>query len=97
MSFAEPNMLNPQVFLERRFRKFFSSVSSDETAFIRWKLEKELVKSGFKDVQITPFDWLHPSTPEPIIGAIMKAGQLLEKIPGIREISGSLFIRAYRS
>lgn len=35
MSFAEPNMLNPQVFLERKlcFLSYFSYVSPDETAF----------------------------------------------------------------
>ena len=35
LSFAEPNMLNPQVFCERHFRRFFPYVSPDETAFVR--------------------------------------------------------------
>jgi 2-polyprenyl-3-methyl-5-hydroxy-6-metoxy-1,4-benzoquinol methylase len=41
LSFAEPNMLNPQVFAERKFRSIkplFGYVSPDETAFVRWCL-----------------------------------------------------------
>ena len=41
ISFAEPNLLNPQVFMERKFtflRRWFWYVSPDETAFLRWRL-----------------------------------------------------------
>lgn len=42
ISFAEPNMLNPQIFLERKFRRLhlFWYISLDETAFVRWQLKK---------------------------------------------------------
>lgn len=45
-SFAEPNMLNPQVWAERHFRSFFPYVSPDETAFTRWALKNQIVASG---------------------------------------------------
>ena len=50
MSFAEPNMLNPQVYLERRFHylPMFAYTSPDETAFVRWKLAAKLRKAGFQ-------------------------------------------------
>ena len=94
ISFAEPNMLNPQVFAERKFRKFFPYVSPDETAFVRWTLGRNLSKIGFQNVQIIPFDWLHPSVPENLIGMVSKTGLMLEMIPLLREFSGSLLIKA---
>lgn len=96
MSFAEPNMLNPQIFLERTFRHLFPSVSQDETAFIRWKLRRELIKIGFINIEIIPYDWLHPSVPERLIDLVSSTGRLLEKIPLVRELSGSLYIKATR-
>ncbi len=96
ISFAEPNLLNPQVFLERRFHylPMFSYTSPDETAFVRWRLARQLREAGFEDIDIQPFDWLHPSTPEPLIGAVRSLGRVLEAAPLLREFSGSVCIRA---
>ncbi len=96
MSFAEPNMLNPQVFAERRFRKLFPYVSPDETAFVRWTLKRALESTGFRNVELVPFDWLHPAVPERLIGAVSAVGRVLERLPLAREFSGSLVIKAER-
>jgi len=96
MSFAEPNMLNPQVFVERRFRRWFSYVSPDETAFVRWRLAGVLSRAGFEKIEISPFDWLHPSTPASMIDPVKRIGQWLERIPIVRELAGSLWICARR-
>jgi len=95
ISFAEPNMLNPQVFMERKFtflRRWFWYVSPDETAFVRWRLASLLAQTGFVDIAITPFDWLHPGTPPPLIPFVSQLGRLLEAAPGLRELAGSLYI-----
>lgn len=96
IGFAEPNMLNPQVYLERKFHylPMFSYTSPDETAFIRWKLAAKLLDTGFHDITIEPFDWLHPFTPKHLIGAVQTVGRLIEAIPVAREFSGSLAISA---
>jgi SAM-dependent methyltransferase len=96
LSFAEPNMLNPQVFLERHFRSLFTGVSPDETAFVRWRFRKKLLGEGFKEVTITPFDWLHPATPPSLIPLVRAVSTSLECLPLLREFSGSLFISARR-
>lgn len=96
MCFAEPNMLNPQVWAERRFRKLFPYVSPDETAFVRWKLRRTLQEVGFRDIEISPFDWLHPSVPRPLIGFVSAVGRMLEATPLLREFAGSLYIKAVR-
>lgn len=94
ISFAEPNMLNPQVFAERKFRHWFPYVSPDETAFIPWRLANALKAAGFEDINIVPFDWLHPSTPAGMIKYIRKLAAILEKTYFIRNFSGSLYISA---
>lgn len=96
MSFAEPNMLNPQVWAERKFSRFFPRVSPDETAFVRWKLRRTLQKAGFRNIEIMPFDWLHPSVPRFLIGPTSAMGRRLEETPILREFSGSLYIKAVR-
>ncbi len=99
LSFAEPNMLNPQVFAERKFRflhKLFWYVSPDETAFVRWTLAGQLRAVGFERLHLEPFDWLHPAVPSPLIGPVNLAGSILEALPLAREFAGSLYIRARR-
>jgi hypothetical protein len=96
MSFAEPNMLNPQIYCERHFRQFFPEVSPDETAFVRFRLRRDLERNGFSGVAITPFDWLHPLTPPKLIPIVSSMGKLLELVWPCREFSGSLWIRARR-
>jgi 2-polyprenyl-3-methyl-5-hydroxy-6-metoxy-1,4-benzoquinol methylase len=99
LSFAEPNMINPQVFLERKFSRvqtLFWYVSPDETAFVRWQLQELLLKTGFTGIDITPFDWLHPATPPALINLVSEVGSYLEMTPIVRELAGSLRIRCIR-
>lgn len=99
MSFAEPNLLNPQVFIERKFSSFIPwlwYVSEYETAFIRWNFRDLLLSVGFEDVEIRPFDWLHPSTPSALIPLVTVIGHSFESVLGIREFAGSLYIRCRR-
>jgi SAM-dependent methyltransferase len=98
MSFAEPNMLNPQIVLQKNvpWLKKRLGDSPDETAFARWPLRALLLKTGFVEVEITPFDWLHPATPVPMINTVMRLGLVLERVPFLREFAGSLHIRCRR-
>ena len=96
LCFAEPNMLNPQVFIERHFRTFFKYVSQDETAFVRYHLKQQLQNSGFSKINITPFDWLHPSVPPVLIDFVNSIGRLAEMTPFLREGSGSILIVAQK-
>ena len=96
--FAEPNMLNPHVALENNVRavgKFFES-SEDETAFVRWPLARLLRREGFTRIEVRPFDWLYPATPEPLIGLGKFACRVLERVPVVKEFSGSIEVVAYK-
>ena len=94
IAFAEPNLLNPQVWMERNFRSWFPYVSRDETAIVRWPLQRLLQRAGFSNIVISPFDWLHPATPESLMGIVGGVGRVLEQVPGVREFAGSVLISA---
>jgi 2-polyprenyl-3-methyl-5-hydroxy-6-metoxy-1,4-benzoquinol methylase len=99
MSFAEPNILNPQVALQKNipWLKRMMGDSPDETAFIAWSFAARLRSVGFENVEVKPFDWLHPKVPSALIGAVQRIGRVIESVPVIREFAGSLYIRARRS
>lgn len=94
--FSEPNMINPQIFLQKNipWLKRLVGDSPDETAFVRWSLAKLMAKVGFSEIRVTNFDFLHPATPSFAVDFVEQAGKIAEKIPGIKEISGSLLITA---
>jgi SAM-dependent methyltransferase len=94
--FAEPNMLNPHVALERNVRfigRLFDN-SPGETAFVRWRLRPFLAGFGLVDVRIRPFDFLYPLTPVRLIPVVQRLGRVLERTPLVAEIAGSLLIAA---
>lgn len=98
ISFTEPNMLNPQIALQKNipWLKKLSGDSPDETAFIRWKLKRVVSNAGFANISLTPFDWLHPAIPGTAINLVSRIGQTLESLPLIREFSGSIYICAQK-
>ncbi len=96
MAFAEPNMMNPQIAMQRKIPilRRLAGESPEETAFVRWKLMEKIVDTSFDSVSIEPFDFLHPFTPRPLIGLVKIFGATAERLPLMREIAGSLLICA---
>lgn len=96
--FTEPNLLNPHVFLERSHKTIrrWANVSPNETAFLRKPLQRLLELYQFRNISITPFDFLHPLTPKLLIPLVDKCGRIVERIPVLKEFSGSLFIQAQK-
>jgi SAM-dependent methyltransferase len=96
--FTEPNMLNPQIAIQKNtpWIKRKLGDSPDETAFFRWPLRRLLEQTGYRDVQIDPFDFLHPKTKVPLIDRVNRLGRFLESVPLISEFAGSLYIRAVK-
>jgi hypothetical protein len=59
-------------------------------------LRRLLEQTGFRDVQIDPFDFLHPKIPGFLVNRWNGLGQFLEKMPVISEFAASLYIRAIK-
>jgi SAM-dependent methyltransferase len=98
MCFTEPNMLNPQIAIQKNvpWVKRKLGDSPDETAFFRWPLRRLLEGTGFRDVRIEPFDFLHPKTPVRLIHRVNTFGRFLENVPVLSEFAGSLYICAVK-
>lgn len=94
--FSEPNMLNPQIAVEKNIKPIgrWLQNSPDETAFFRWSLARALRRAGFAQVEVRPFDFLHPALPSLLMRPADRLGRLLERLPLVREITGSLLIVA---
>jgi SAM-dependent methyltransferase len=96
--FAEPNMLNPQILVQKNVPliKRWLGDTPHETAFVRWPLVARLKRAGFTGARVLPFDFLHPLTPRPLIGLVSGLGAAAERVPILREIAGSCVIVAER-
>ncbi len=96
IAFTEPNMMNPQIALQKNipWLKRKLGDSPDETAFFRWKIKKQLQGIGFTNITVQPFDFLHPAVPSKLIKSVLAIGNVAENTPFLKEIAGSLFIKA---
>lgn len=94
--FTEPNMMNPQIAVQKNIPaiKRMMGDSPDETAFFRWGLASRLHRHGFTMIDVRPFDFLHPNIPGGLVPAVEGFCNALENVPLVREIAGSLYIRA---
>ncbi len=97
-AFTEPNILNPQVALMFRLgltKKYFG-VSPDEMAFSRFRAASALRRTGFTQAEVRPFDFLHPATPAGLCDAVDRLGRRLERLPLVREVTGSFVVKGRR-
>ena len=98
LAFAEPNMMNPQIAVQKNvpFIKKMLGDSPDERAFTRWQMTSLLKRMQFTDITVFPYDFLHPLVPEPMIPVVSGIRKVLEKLPLVKEIAGSLIIVAQK-
>ncbi|MHC9543676.1 MAG: class I SAM-dependent methyltransferase [Vulcanimicrobiota bacterium] len=93
--FFEPNMKNPQIWLERNI-KFIGRMmqnTDDEKAFYKTDMINLLKKSGFVHISVVPFDFMHPIIPKFLVPVVDNILILFESMPVIKEIAGSLVIK----
>jgi ubiquinone/menaquinone biosynthesis C-methylase UbiE len=96
--FAEPNILNPQVavMFHLSLTKRYFGVSPDEMAFSRFRAARTLRAEGFADAVVEPFDFLHPATPAALCDVVDRVGRTIERVPLLREITGSFLVTGRR-
>jgi SAM-dependent methyltransferase len=95
LRFSEPNLVNPQIFVQKNWRwlKERMGDSPDEYAFTRWTILRDLRAAGFVEAAAMPYEFLHPAVPERWIGAVTRIESWLHRTP-LRHIAGSLEITA---
>jgi 2-polyprenyl-3-methyl-5-hydroxy-6-metoxy-1,4-benzoquinol methylase len=96
-AFSEPNMANPQIWLERHFAlvKKWRHVTAHETAFRPDELRQLFERAGLVVEVSEPFEFLHPSTPPRLVKSVLAVEALLER-SHVRAIAGSVRVAGCR-
>jgi SAM-dependent methyltransferase len=90
-AFSEPNILNPQVWAERRFEvlRRLRHVLPHEVAFRAATLRRIFEEEGCLVEVAEPYEFLHAATPGRLVPAVERIERVLEATPA-RAIAGSI-------
>jgi predicted SAM-dependent methyltransferase len=96
-AFSEPNMANPQVWAERNIEvvRRVRHVTTHETAFHAAELSASFEAAGFVVEICEPFEFLHPLTPQPLIGSVRRLERLFERT-AVRRVAASLQVAGHK-
>jgi len=95
IGFSEPNLANPQIFLQKSIPvlKRLAGDSPDEYAFTCTEARRCLESSGFSAITVRPFEFLHPGVPAWGIPLVTKMESIAMRTP-LAFIAGSILIEA---
>ena len=94
--FIEPNIYNPYVYFIFSYPPLRKAthLEPDEMAFSKSFAAQKLQKAGYSNIQIQYKDFLLPGIPDALITPSVLVGDILEKIPVVKNVSQSIFITA---
>lgn len=94
--FFEANFWNPQVLVKSVVTPVgrWAGNAECQIGMRRWRLLQEASRSGYTEIEVIPYDILHPRSPARLIPAIKSTAYLLERVPGVRDLCGTLYIWA---
>ena len=94
--FFEANHWNPQVFTKNVIPAVgrWTGQSNCQSPMRKYKLMKAASHQGFTQIEITPFDIVHPRVPRALIRAFQSLSYVVEHAPVIKEFCGTLYIWA---
>ena len=92
--FFEANLWNPQVLVKNAIPPIgrWTGQASCQIGMRRYRLLQETSRQGLVEVEVIPYDILHPRTPAALIPTLQSVAFVLEHIPGIRDLCGTLYI-----
>jgi ubiquinone/menaquinone biosynthesis C-methylase UbiE len=94
--FFEANYWNPQVALKNTVpwlsRKMGNA--SCQIGLRKYRLMKMASRQGFTEIDVIPYDIIHPRTPRSLVDGLQSIAFVAEHAPVLREICGTLYIRA---
>jgi len=96
--FFEANFWNPQVLLKSVIPPLgrWAGNASCQIGVRKYRLMKAASHQGFTNVEILPFDIIHPLAPRRLIRLLESSAFIIEHAPFIKEFCGTLFILAKR-
>jgi len=97
--FWEPNLYNPYIFLIFRIGllRRLSRLEPQEMAFTRKWITGKLAQAGFSHIRVEYRDFLLPNTPDRLIQILIRAGDILERVPLLNRCAQSLYMSARKA
>jgi SAM-dependent methyltransferase len=92
--FLEPNIYNPYCAVIFNIARNWANLEPDEMAFSKSYITGLLKEAGFKNIEVDYKDFLLPGVPDFMIQPSVAVGNVLEKIPVVKMVSQSIFIKA---
>ncbi|MFN8287767.1 MAG: methyltransferase domain-containing protein [Chitinophagales bacterium] len=94
--FLEPNLYNPYVYAIFSYPslRVKAHLEPDEMAFSKSWVSEKLRNTGYQNIKVEYKDFLLPGIPDFLITPSVVIGNVLEKIPGVKAVSQSIFISA---
>jgi dolichol-phosphate mannosyltransferase len=94
--FFEANYWNPQVFVKNFIRPLgrWAGNAECQVGLRKYTLMKVASQQGFVDIDIIPYDIVHPRTPLFMLRALKSLAFLMEHAPVIKDTCGTLYIWA---
>ena len=94
--FFEANFWNPQVLVKSVVTPVgrWAGNAECQIGMRRWKLLQEASRAGYVELEVIPYDILHPRAPAQLIPAIQSTAYLLERMPAVRDLCGTLYVWA---
>lgn len=96
MLFFEANYWNPQVFLKNHIGPLgrWTGDAPCQVGLRKFKLMHMTSQAGFTQVEVIPYDVVHPLTPRFLIPWVQSLAFVFEHAPLLRELCGTLYIWA---
>jgi dolichol-phosphate mannosyltransferase len=94
--FFEANFWNPQVLIKSVFPRIgrWAGNAKCQVGIRKYKLLQMASHEGFVNLDVIPYDIVHPRTPRLLIPFIQSIGFIFEHAPLIKELCGTLYIWA---
>lgn len=94
--FFEANYWNPQVLVKNVVPGVgrWAGQARCEMGLRRFRLLQDTSRAGFTQIEVIPYDIVHPRLPQRAISTVKSAAYLFEHTPGIRELCGTLYLWA---
>jgi SAM-dependent methyltransferase len=94
--FFEANYWNPQVALKNAapWLGRLGGHAACQIGLRRYRLMKLASHQGFTEIDVIPYDIIHPRTPRAFVHRLQSMAFVAEHAPVLRELCGTLYIRA---
>lgn len=94
--FFEANYWNPQVLAKNVVPGLgrLAGQARCEIGMRRFRLLQDTSRAGFAQIEVIPYDIVHPRFPRRLVPAVQSAAYFFEHTPGVRELCGTLYLWA---